>query len=312
MSKISPLWLVRRILLAIFVVYGAATAAFVGSHLLPGNPVQILLGPITASPAHIAEIRHQLGLNQPLAVQYGLFLGRLTRGDLGMSYQLDEPVWHLIESQIAATAELALASLVLAFAVAVFLALATAGRRPALRRVSSTLELVTASTPSFWVGVLLLSFFSFRLHLFPAVGGSGLAGLVLPTITLALSMVGVFTQVLREGLERALDEPFVLSARSRGTSETAVRLRHAFRHALIPMITLSGWAVGALLNGAIVIETIFSRPGIGRLMASAVSSRDMPLITGLVVVGAASFSIINVAADLLYTVVDARLGDAPQ
>jgi peptide/nickel transport system permease protein len=176
--------------------------------------------------------------------------------------------------------------------------------------VSSALELVLVSSPGFWVGILLLTFLSFRLNLFPAAGGNGVAGLVLPAATLSLGLIGVFTPVLRDGIERALHEPFVLSSRARGTSETAVRLRHALRHAFMPMVTLSGWTIGALLSGAVVVETVFSRPGLGRVLATAVTNRDLPLVSGIVVVSTALFVVINVGVDLLYRVVDPRLREA--
>jgi peptide/nickel transport system permease protein len=205
-----------------------------------------MLGPTGQTPALVAEVRHETGFDQPVYVRYGLFMGRLLRGDLGQSYQLHQSVESLVFGQLGSTVELALTGFLLALAVATLLAMTTAGRRPVLRSLASTVELVLASLPGFWVGVLLLTFFSFRWQLFPTVGGSGINGLVLPAVTLALTLLGVFAQVMREGMERSLVEPYVLSSRARGASETTVRLRHALRHALVPMITLSGWSVGTL------------------------------------------------------------------
>ncbi|WP_245667475.1 ABC transporter permease [Actinomadura macra] len=303
-------WLVRRLLLTILVMLGAATVAFAGLQLTPGDPARVILGSTTPSPEQVEQVRHELGFDRPVLVQYGLFLGRLAKGDLGRSYQLREPVGNLIGDQAWSSAALALTGFAVAFAVATALAVATAGRRPALRRLSVGLELIAISTPGFWVGVLLLTFFAFRWHLFPVAGGSGPGALVLPSATLALGLVGVYAQVMREGMERALDEPFVLTARTRGGGETAVRLRHALRHALIPMITISGWSVGALLSGAVVIETIFSRQGIGRVMAAAIASRDLPVVTGVILVSALAFSLINMAVDGLYRIVDPRLRES--
>ncbi|MFE3200083.1 ABC transporter permease [Embleya sp. NPDC059237] len=300
-------WLVRRIVLGVMVVLGAATAAFAAMHLMPGDPVQAMLGQSGRTPELVARVRHDTGLDRPLYEQYGLFLGRLARGDLGTSYQLQETVTELIRSQVWSTVALSLAGFLLAIVIAVPVAVATAARRPAWRRLTSTVELVLASVPGFWIGVLLLTVFSFHWQLFPAVGGTGARGLVLPALTLALTLVGVFTQVLREEMERALREPFVLSSRARGAGETTVRLRHALRHALIPLLTLSGWTVGTLLTGAVTIETVFNRPGVGRLLVTAVDSRDFPVISGVVVLSAAVFAVISIGTDWLYTIVDARV-----
>lgn len=303
-------WLLRRILLGVLVVLGAATAAFAAMHLMPGDPVQAMLGQTGRTPELTAQVRHDTGLDRPLYEQYGLFLGRLVRGDLGTSYQLQETVTELIRSQVWSTVALSLSGFVLAIAIAVPVAVATAARRRALRRLTSTVELVLASVPGFWIGVLLLTVFSFHWQLFPAVGGTGARGLVLPAVTLALTLAGVFTQVLREEMERALREPFVLSSRARGAGETTVRLRHALRHALVPLLTLSGWTVGTLLTGAVTIETVFNRPGVGRLLVTAVDSRDFPVISGVVVLSAAVFVVISIGTDWLYTVVDARVREA--
>lgn len=300
-------WLARRLALAVLVVLGAATVTFLALHLAPGDPVYAVIGTLSPSQELVEQVRADLGLDRPLLTQYGLMLGRLVTGDLGQSYQLHRPVAEVIGADLGWTVQLAVASLVLALIPAVALAVATAGRRTALRRLSIGLELVTASSPAFWVGTLLLAIFSFRLRLFPAAGGEGIQGLVLPAATQAIGLLGIFTQVLRQGMERALDEPFTLSSRARGTGETAVRLRHALRHALIPVVTLSGWVIGALLSGAVVVETVFSRPGLGRTLVNAILSRDLPVVIGVVVVAAALFTLINIIVDLLYRVVDPRL-----
>ncbi|OWV05805.1 ABC transporter permease [Micromonospora wenchangensis] len=300
-------WLLRRLALAVLVVLGAATVAFAALHLAPGDPVRAVIGTLNPSQDLVDRVRVDLGLDQPLATQYGQLLGRLVTGDLGESYQLHRPVAEVIASEIGWTAQLAMASLVLALAPSVLLAVTTAGRRPALRRLSTVLELITASSPTFWIGTLLLAVFSFRLRLFPAAGGDGIEGLVLPAAAQAVGLIGIFTQVLRQSMERALDEPFALSARARGTGETALRLRHALRHALIPVVTLSGWITGALFSGAVVVETVFSRPGLGRTLVTAILGRDLPVVIGVVVVAAALFTLINLVVDLLYRVVDPRL-----
>jgi peptide/nickel transport system permease protein len=303
-------WLLRRLLLAVAVIFATASVAFAALHLTPGDPVRVLLGATEATPQAVAQVTKQLGYDKPVLLQYLLFLGRLCRGDLGWSYQLHEPVTQLVGGQLLATAELAVVAFALALAFALVLALSTAGRRPWLRRTFTAAELVMISTPGFWLGELLLTVFSFRLNLFPVVSGSSPAGLVLPAVTLALGLAGVFAQVMREGLEQALDEPFVLSSRARGTGESGVRLHHALRHAMVPIVTLSGWVVGSLLGGAVLVETIFSRQGIGRVMAQAIAGRDLPTVTGIAIVGATVFSLVNLLVDLVYVVIDPRLKEA--
>ncbi|QMU80317.1 ABC transporter permease [Streptacidiphilus sp. PB12-B1b] len=300
--------IVKRLAGAVAVLLGAATVAFVALQLIPGDPVTVMLGPgNAATPAVRARIRAQFGLNQPVALQYLHYLGNLARGDLGESYQLQRPVTALIGAQLWPTVQLALVALVLAVAVAVGVAVATAGRRPALRAAAGLVELLTVSSPSYWIGILLLTAFSFQLRIFPVVGDQGPSALVLPAVTLALPMVGVLAQVLREGLEAALDQPFTVTARSRGLSVAAVRLRHALRHAAVPLVTLTGWLAGSLLGGAVLVETVFGRPGIGALTLQATTNKDMPLVIGLVLLSALVFVALSTAVDLLYLVIDPRL-----
>lgn len=294
--------------MAAVVMLGAATLAFAALQLLPGDRTTRLLGPMTsASPAVRAQISHDYGFDRPLVVQYGRYLGGLLHGDLGMSYQQQQPVGTLIAQQLWPTAQLAVTALVLALLLAVVSATATAGRRPRLRALASAAELVTVSTPSFWVGIMLLSVFSFRLGLFPVTGTSGAAALVLPAVTLALSISGVLSQVLREGLEKALDQPFVVTARARGLSQTAIRVRHGLRHAAVPLVTLAGWLTGTLLGGVVPTETVFGRSGIGTLVLQAVIGGDLPVVLGVVLLSALLFVVISTVVDLLYLVIDPRL-----
>ncbi|MGW1995945.1 ABC transporter permease [Embleya sp. NPDC001921] len=290
------------------VLLGAATLAFAGLKLLPGDPVATLLGPqTTASPAVRAQIRADYGFDDPLVSQYLHYLWELLHGRLGESYQLQQPVSALIGEQFGSTFELALSALVLAVVIAVVSALATAGRRSALRSGLGAWELVAVSTPSFWLGIVLLTVFSFRLQWFPVAGTEGVRTLVLPAVTLALPIAGVLAQVLRESLDKALGEPFVVTARARGLSATAVRVRHAFRHAAIPLLTLSGWLTGTLLGGTVLVEKVFARPGIGALTLQSVNTKDMPVVMGVVLLAALVFVLISQLTDVLYAVIDPRL-----
>ncbi|PPJ25522.1 ABC transporter permease [Nocardia nova] len=298
----------KRVLAAVAVVFGAATLGFLALQLLPGDPVDWLLGPnLTASPGLRAQVRADYGFDRPVLEQYLSYLNMVLHGQLGTSYQLQQPVTTLIAHQLAPTAELAVTALVLALALAIASAVATAGRRPRLRAGVSTAELVVTSAPQYWVGILLLTVFSFELRVFPVAGAQTPAALVLPAITLALSIAGVLSQVLREGLEAALTQPFVVTARARGASLSAVRLRHALRHAAAPLLTLTGWLTGTLLGGVVPVETVFGRPGIGSLVLQAVTTRDMPVVMGVILLSAVVFVVISTLVDLLQLALDPRI-----
>jgi peptide/nickel transport system permease protein len=297
----------RRAAVAGAVVWGAATVAFGALQLVPGDPVSVLLGPSnTASPAVRAEITREYGFDRPVWDQYLRYLGQLVHGDLGQSYQLRRPVSALIGGQLQPTAQLALSALLIAVVVALVSAVTTCGR-PWPRRVASAAELVAVSSPSYWTGIVLLTVFSFHLHVFPVASAQSLSALVLPAITLGLPVAGTLAQVLREGLEAALAEPFAVTVRARGLSRTALVVRHALRHAAIPLVALTGWLTGALLGGTVLVETVFGRPGIGSLALQAVNSRDMPVVMGVVLLSALVFLAISTVVDLLYSVLDPRL-----
>ncbi|CAO5147420.1 peptide/nickel transport system permease protein [Frankia sp. AiPs1] len=299
---------VHRLVAAAVVVLGAATLAFLGLALLPGDPVARLLGPVTtASPAVRAQIRHDYLFDRPVAVQYLHYLDSLVHLRMGESYQLQQPVSALLADALGPTAQLAGAALALALVGALVVAVATAGRRRGWRAAATVVELVAVSTPSFWLGIVLLTIFSFHFRIFPVAGADSVSSLVLPAITLALPVGGVLSQVLREGLETALAEPFVITARARGLRESAVRMRHAVRHAALPLVTLTGWLTGTLLGGAVPVETVFGRPGVGALVLDAVLSRDMPVVMAVVVFSALLFVVLSTLVDLVYLAVDPRL-----
>ncbi|MFC8528820.1 ABC transporter permease [Nocardia sp. NPDC057227] len=302
-------WLAGRLALALLVMWGAATVTFAGLLLIPGDPARAVAGGVaaTASPEVLARIRADYGFDDPVLLQYLRFLGRLLRGDLGRSYQLNQPVLTVVADQAGATLALALGGMVLGLLLALAVAVATAGR-PRPRAVARVAEFGALSMPTFWIGFLLLALFSFRWHLFPVLGNGGPAALVLPWITLAIAIAGVLSQVARDGIEQALAQPFALTVRARGATETRVRLHHALRHAALPVLTISGWMFGNLLGGVVVVETVFARQGLGQVLVTAVRGRDYPVVTGLVVLTAAAFSLIGIALDQLYRIVDPRVG----
>lgn len=305
-------WLVRRLLLSVLVLWGAATLAFLGMHLLPGNPAQIIAGgPLgQVSPPVLALVDADYGFRRSLLAQYAIFLGRLCRGDFGMSYQLDKPVVSVIGGQLWPTASLAAGAAVIAVIAATILAVSTAGR-PRAGMVARWVDLTFVSTPSFWVGLLLLEAFSFRLHLFPVVGDAGARSLVLPWFTLALPVTGALSLIMSEGLERAMEQPFAVTVRARGATRLRLRLRHLLRHAVLPALTLAGRLLGELVGGVVVIETVFARQGIGTVTVTAVQDRDLPVVTGIVMLATVTFVVINIALDLSYRVIDPRLRAMP-
>jgi peptide/nickel transport system permease protein len=283
-----------RIVAGTGVMWGAATLAFVLLHVVQGDPVAAVTGSgTTLSPAVRAQIVHDYGFDRPLLVQYFDWLGALLHGDLGRSYQLDEPVAQALRGQIGPTVALALAVL-------------TAGRGRAVRGAASGFELLAASTPAFWLGLIALSYLSFKWKVFPGAGATGLSGLILPAAVLAVPLTGMLSQVLRQGLEEALAQPFAVTARARGLGPAALVTRHALRHALVSATTLVGWMVGALFGGAVLIETVFARPGIGRVLLAAVTSRDVPVVAAVVLLVAAAFTVVSLLVDLLVLAIDPR------
>lgn len=300
--------LVKRLLATVSVVFGAATLGFVALQLLPGDPVDWLIGPsMSGSPALRARVRRQYGFDRPVIEQYLRYLDNLVHGRLGESYQLQQPVAKLIGEQLWPTVQLAVAGLALALVIAAVAAVSTAGARRKVRSAVSTAELAITSAPQFWVGIVLLTVFSFQLRLFPVAGARDFNALVLPAVTLALSVAGVLSQVLREGLEATLAQPFVVTARARGLGGTAIRLRHGFRHAAAPMLTLTGWLTGTLLGGVVPVEVVFGRPGIGALTLEAVTSRDMPVVMGVILLSALVFVTVSTIVDLLHLAIDPRI-----
>ncbi|CAN5313104.1 ABC transporter permease [soil metagenome] len=307
----SPLLrIARRVALSAITVLGAITVAFFALRLVPVDPAFVIAGAGNDAVAITAEvlraIRTEYHLDRPLPVQYLLYLARLAHGDLGISYVQEQPVVGLIAEQARPT--LALAGLASAFAVAISLAdgVFTAGRRRT-GAVANLVELVLASTPVFWIGFLLMLLFSVKWRLFPLLDAGDLRTLILPALTIALPTAAPLAQVLRRSMEDVLEQPFIMTARARGLSVLAVKLRHGLRHALIPYLTMLGFSFGALLGGAAITETLFGRPGLGRLLVNAVTRQDMPLVLGLVTVSTLAFVIVNTLIDFAYILIDHRL-----
>ncbi|UOE46067.1 ABC transporter permease [Agromyces larvae] len=299
---------------AVLVLWAVATITFFAIRLIPGDPAEAILGgPGSQASAEALEaVRREYGLDLPLLQQYLMALGRLVVWDFGTSYALRQPVADVIAAQLPGTFLLALLALTLAWLIALGLALfstlgmGTRGGRVAAA-IGGTVETVAAALPHFWLAAVLVVVFSTWLRLLPPVSTSDASGLVLPVVTLAIPVAGFLAQVMRESLEQALGTPFALSARARGETEGGVRLRHALRHAALPGVNLSAWAFGYLVSGAVVVETIFARPGLGRSLLQAVTLRDVPLVTGIVLVSAIAYIVVTVVADAVSVVLDPRL-----
>jgi len=302
----------RKLLSAVVVLWGAATVAFFAQLALPGDRATAILNIRSGraqlrTPAELAQINEQYGLQRPVIVQYLDYLRGLVGGDFGNSYQQYRPVTAIIGEQLGATLTLSLTAIVFAWALMVVWVTLTAGRGPRLRALGSLVDVVAAGLPAYWLGIILLLVFALGLRWFPVIGGTGVNGLILPALTLAIPLAGFMSQSTRAEFERALEQPFVISARMRGMGDTGVRVRHVLRHAVIPSVTLSGWALGATLSGAVIVESIFSRPGIGNVLVTAVSSQDLPVVVGIVTLVAVVYVLANLLVDIVYTVVDPRL-----
>ncbi|KSU55401.1 ABC transporter permease [Microbacterium enclense] len=290
----------------VLVLWGAATLAFVAFRIIPGDPVEVMLGPqAQVSDAVKDGMRADLGLDRPVIEQYGAFLGRLLRGDLGESYQLRLPVAEVIGRQLGPTLQLSALALVIAVLLALASALLVRGRTG--RAAASGVELVVLSSPVFWTGLVLLSVFSFQLGWFPVSGARDAAAIVLPAVTLALPVAALLSQVLRDGVEAAEREPFLLTVRARGAGPLRESLHHSLRHASVGGVTLAAYLVGSLLGGAVLVETVFARPGIGRVTLTAITDRDLPVITGVIMLSALVFVLVNTLVDLVVPLIDPRL-----
>jgi peptide/nickel transport system permease protein len=300
-------YLVRRILALIPVALGVATLTFALIHLVPGDPVVAMLGEM-ASPADITGMRHELGLDRSLWEQYVSFLGGLAEGNLGESISMHEPVMRLIAERFPATLELALAGLLVAVLIAFPLGI-IAGASPGSPADMGAMgfAILGISVPHLYLGPLLMILFSLDLRWLPLTGRGGIAHLILPAVTLGTALAAILARMLRQSLVQVREAEYMRTARSKGLGATAALLRHGLRNALTPVVTLLGLQLGALLTGTIIVETIFSWPGLGRLLITAISARDYPLVEGCVLVFALSYVAANTLTDLLYSVIDPRI-----
>jgi len=299
--------LLRRLALACVTILGVVTLVFCLLHLVPGDPVDAMLGE-TASVADRAALRRSLGLDRPILHQYAEYVAGLAQGNLGLSLIDGKPVWVAIATRFPATLELAGAALLVAIAIALPFGVAGAAwPHRAFDRVAQGFAILAVSTPSFWLGPLLILVFSIALEWTPVSGRGGPSHVLLPALTLGLGMSALLSRMLRAALLDRLNDAYIRSARAKGLSETVVFFKHALRNAVLPVVTVLGLQIGGLLGGAILTETIFAWPGVGRLLLQSIQARDYPVVQGCILVIALSYVAVNLLTDVLQATLDPRM-----
>ena len=297
----------RRLVLTIPVLLGVATLVFSLIHLIPGDPAQAMLGE-TASEEDVAALRTKLGLDRPLLEQYGAFLRGTMRGDRGTSLRTSQPVTEAIFERLPATLELAAAAMFVSLALSIPLGIIAAVKRGTfVDHAATTVSLLGVSIPNFWLGPLLAIVFAIELGWLPVSGRGTWGHLVLPAISLGAALAAILARMTRATLLEELREPYVYAARARGASRVRAVVRHAFRNSLIPVVTLVGLQFGAVLTGAVITETVFAWPGIGRLLIQSIGFRDYPLVQGCILLIAVTYVAMNLVTDLVYGVLDPRI-----
>ncbi len=304
--------LLNRVGAALIVVWLVATAVFTGMRLIPGDPAEAIMGGpgSQASAEALAAARAEFGLDLPWYQQYFAYLGRIATGDLGKSYSLRRPVGEVIWEVFPPTLILAFVSLLLAWVLALGLAAAAAGTGRVGKVVTGVVEIVAAALPHFWLGSVLVIVFAAGLGWLPATSDGTVRSLVLPALTLALPTAGFLSHLMRDSIAGAMRAPFALVAQARGETRLRIFLVHGLRHAAVPALSLSGWALSAALSGAVVVEQIFARPGLGRALVGAVLARDIPLVTGVTLVSAVIYVVVMALVDAVQMRLDPRTGEA--
>lgn len=300
-------YIVRRLLLSILVLWGVVTVVFVLVRVVPGDPAAMMMGP-DASPEMIASVRHQLGLDRPLHVQYGYFLRDALRGDLGSSLYLNVPSASLVAERIPATAQLAIISVIISGALSIPLGILAALRvNSTLDKLVSLSTLAAQSLPDFWIGLMLILVFSRNLRLLPTSGQGNVLNLIMPIITLSLPLTTFMARIVRSGMLDILGRDYVRTARGKGLPSGLVIRRHVLKNLMIPVITLFGLQVGALMGGVVITETVFAWPGVGRLLVDSILRKDFPVVQACVLFVAVSYILVNLLVDVAYAYIDPRI-----
>jgi peptide/nickel transport system permease protein len=301
-------YILRRCVQAIPVLFGITIFTFLIAHLVPGDPVQAFAGDKQLSPELAAQIRHQYGLDKPLWQQYLTYMDDLVHGDMGAGLHNKRPVTDTIREAIGPTLQLTLAGLVVALSIGVtFGVLAAIYHNTWIDSLAMVVALLGVSLPVFYLGLIMLFIFSFRLSWFPSSGSDGWRSLVLPAVTIGIASSAYIARLVRSSMLEVLHQDYTQTARSKGLTERSVIIRHALKNALIPTVTYFGIQLAGLLTGAVVIETVFSRPGLGRVAITAIGNRDYPLIQGTVLVTAVIYLAVSLVVDLSYGFLDPRI-----
>jgi len=299
-------YLLRRLYHSFIVILGITLIIFIITHMI-GDPVVLLLSP-EATQADRVELQRQLGLDRPLPVQYMIFLKDAVRGDFGTSFRHQRPALELVLQHLPATLELTLAAMVLSILISIPLGiLASIKPGSLLDRTGMTFALIGQSAPVFWIGIMFILLFGVKLRWFPISGRGGIENLIMPAMTLALFSTAAQTRLTRSSMLDVLDKDFIRTARSKGLHEFKVILKHGLKNALIPIITVVALQFGMMLSGAVITETIFAWPGVGRLAVNAIYNRDYPVIQAAVFVTSFFFIFINLIVDIIYTKIDPRI-----
>jgi len=297
----------KRLLALIPVVIGATMVVFFLLQVASGDPARILLG-TEATPETVASLREEMGLNDPILVQYGRYMLNLLKGDMGISYKTGRPVVYEIASRFPNTAELAVASLTIGILMALPLGIwAAIKQNTFIDAFGMFISLLGMSMPIFWLGLIFQIVFSLKLGWLPVSGSEGFKSLILPAFALAARSMASIARMTRSSMLEVIRQDYIRTARSKGISQWLVIQRHALRNALIPTITVIGIQLGQLMGGAVLVEAVFAWPGIGRLMIQSIDGRDMPVVLGCIVVFAGIYAVVNLLVDLIYTAVDPRM-----
>ena len=301
-------FIAQRMAQLVPILIGISVVTFLMLHLIPGDPVILFAGDKPLTEERAAEIRHQLGLDRPIWVQYWDYATHVARGDLGRALRSQRSVLDTILEVLPATVQLTLSALALAAVIGVSLGIAAAlAHGTWVDTAAMAFAILGVSMPVFYSSLLMILLFSFTLGWLPATGQGGLERLVMPALALGLISAAVQARLVRSGMLGVLRQEYVMTARAKGLAPRVVVLRHALKNALIPTITMFGLELGALLGGAVVTETIFSRPGLGRLAVDAILSRDFPVVQGTVLFAAVTYVLVNLVVDISYAVVDPRI-----
>jgi ABC-type dipeptide/oligopeptide/nickel transport system permease component len=297
----------RRVGALVFLAIGISIIAFAIVRLIPGDPAKVILGTSGGNAEIVKRLDAQLGVNRPVVTQYFIWAGDLFKGNFGYSYSQQQSVSSLLAQNVPASLELIVAGLVLTFVFGLLIGIVAALRR---NTVTDTVLMAGSvfflSIPSYWLGLLLIELLAVRVHVFPVVGGTGLTGLVLPAVTLGLGGIGLTARFVRSSVIEAAHQPHVLTARAKGISRRLLLTQHVVRNALLPVFTILGLQFGSLLSGVVLVEVVFSRPGLGRLLVDSITSKDYPTVQAAVLLIAVAYCVVNLVVDLAYQFLDPR------